>query len=928
MRFHFNIVLFLLVSFQVFSQNKVAVSGRIIDKTTKLPVESATVFFQKISDSTVVDYSISSKNGDFRFEFKPIDYSVALKISFFGYNTYHKTVEAIASDYNFGVIELEEKTTVLEGLQLNVEAPPIVVKTDTLEFNASSFKVRPNANVEALLKQLPGVEIDDEGKITVNGKEVNNILVNGKPFFGKDGKIATQNLPAEMINKVQVTDTKTKEEEISGDSASSNESTINLTIDEDKNKGLFGKATAGYGSNNRYESSLLFNYFKDTQKISVLGSSNNINSVGFSMDEIFDNMGGGRNSSIWVNDNGSFGINGMQFGGNTGITKSNMIGINFADEWFAKKVDPNGSYYFSNAVTDNKNTTKRTNLLPTGSTYTASEAVTKNDVNAHNVSLDFEVKIDSTTTMYISPNLSKSNVKNLYKSNSFTLDENNALLNENTYDNYTESENVRFKNNLYINKKLTKKGRWASLSFRNENNKNTSNLNTQNTTNFYQSGSANDVRNQITNDDDDATNYTLEINYNEPVLDSLSLGFSASYQWKKSEEIKNTFDFNTVNNNYTDFNDILSNTIFSSTKTFNSTIKIQLKKKKIRGRISLGTDILKFDNKANYLGAITQVKKDYMFPAINGYLSWTLAKSKSIYTYYSYNVNLPTARQLLPFQDLANPLNTIIGNQSLKPEERYRLYMNFNNYDYATRSGFYAYFGGDVTANQIVSSTVYDNDFKASTTYENVNKASQVYTGFTVNKSHKKEKRTIKYGGGIYIDYNFDQGLTNNTLYEAKGYSINPRVNFSWAIEDVITIAPSYRYTFNSTDFSNYIIENSNNFRHIFKIETTSYWPKNVVLGNDFGYTYNSNISGGFQKDFYLWNISLGYNFFKDQLLAKVKVYDVLDQNVSARRTISPTAITDAENTVLQQYVMFSLTYKLEKFGAKKKNDNGIIFMD
>src|SRR5690606_28368241 len=125
----------------------------------------------------------------------------------------------------------------LEGV-LIVGSPPIRVKTDTLEFNAGSFKVRPDANVEALLKELPGVEIDDEGKISVNGKEVNQILVNGKPFFDTDGSIALENLPAEIINKVQVTDTKTKREELSGARASSNNATINLTIDEDKNRGI------------------------------------------------------------------------------------------------------------------------------------------------------------------------------------------------------------------------------------------------------------------------------------------------------------------------------------------------------------------------------------------------------------------------------------------------------------------------------------------------------------------------------------------------------------------------------------------------------------------------------------------------------------------------------------------------------------------
>ena len=171
----------------------------------------------------------------------------------------------------------------------------------------------------------------------------------------------------------------------------------------------------------------------------------------------------------------------------------------------------------------------------------------------------------------------------------------------------------------------------------------------------------------------------------------------------------------------------------------------------------------------------------------------------------------------------------------------------------------------------------------------------------------------------MQVGYDYNQGLTNAALFESKGLRLSPRANITWSIEDLITINPTYRYTHISNDYSNYVIDNTKSFQHNAKLEITTYWPKKVVLGSDFGYNYNSNIADGFQKDFYLWNLSLGYNFYHDKLLAKVKIYDVLNQNVSAVRTITPTAITDAENTVLQQYAMFSLTYKLGNFEAKKK---------
>ena len=882
---------------------------------------------KSVKDSTLIDYTISDKNGNFAFKTKKNENAILFKISYIGYNDYTEKIENLKADKDFGAIKLEENVSSLKEVVIQSEAPPVTIKNDTLEFNASSFKVRPDANVEALLKQLPGVEIDEEGKITVNGKEVNNILVNGKPFFGKDGKIATQNLPAEIISKVQVTDTKTKEEELSGQNATSDEKTINLTIQEDKNKGVFGKANVGYGTDERYESSMLFNYFKDTQKISVLGSSNNVNSIGFSMDEIFDNMGGGRNNSIWVNDNGSFGINGMQFGGNNGITQSNMIGVNFADEWAKKKINPNGSYYYSNAETNNNNRTNRINLLPTGNTNTLAESKTRSITDGHNIAMDFEIKLDSTATLYISPSFSKSEIKNKNTGFDATFDETGAALNENTSDNNWSSQNNSFKNNIYFYKGLKKKGRGISASLNNENSKNDSDLITKTTTTFFQSGNTDDDRNQFRIDNSKDDSFRSEIGYNEPLKDSITLNFETTYSYKKSRDVRETYDFDNGLNSYSNYNDLLSNDIISTTSSVTPMVGISLRKKKIRGSISMGTEIINFNNQSTYLSNKTSVNKNYMYPKMNGYLSITLGKSKSFYTYYSYEVNLPSANQILPFENLANPLNTIIGNADLKPNERYSLYTNFNNYDYATKSGFYAYAGGNYNVNQIASSTTYDSDFKATTTYQNIDRAYNTYVGFSLNKSLKKEKRTFKYGVGLQLGYNYDQGLTNAALFESKGLTLNPRANISWSIDEMITISPSYKYTYITNDFTNYVIDNTKNFKHSAKLEITSYWPKKVVLGSDFGYNYNSNIAGGFQKDFYLWNLSLGYNFFQDKLLAKVKVYDVLNQNISATRTITPTAITDMENTVLQQYAMFSLTYKLEKFGGKKKDD-GIIIMN
>ncbi len=911
------------------AQSLVSIKGKVIDEQTKLPLESATIYLTSKKDSTVIAYSISEKNGNFILKAPKSTNPLQLKASFIGYATKSQELSQLIADTEIGFLTLTESGTTLGEVVVKGEAPPVRIKNDTLEFDAASFKVGADANVEKLLRQLPGVEISPEGKITVNGKEVNQILVNGKPFFGKDGKIATQNLPAEIIEKIQVVDTKTKAEELSGDTASGEEKTINLTIQEDKNQGYFGKIMGGYGSDERYESSLLLNWFKGDQKISVLASANNINSVGFSMNEIFDNMGGGRNVSVYSNDeDGSFGINGMTFGGSNGLTTSNLVGVNYADKWF-KKVDVNSNYFFTNTESENVTRSSRTNLLPTETTFTESISSSNRLGNSHNLSLNFEVKLDTLTSIYIEPKLVKSINKDRFESNQETRNQADVLSNETNNNTFSEVDNTSFENYmLYYKQSKKKKNRGWSISLQNEH-RNSSSFSTINSSTFYYlTPEPDDIRNQNLFRDNTFNKITSEIRYGEPLADSVKLSMATEIDYYGSKDKETTFDFDELSGSFDNFNALLSNEINSNVVKIYPSAGLSWNKKKMNARINFGPEFVTFKNESDYLGEQTQLNKNFVFPRANANLYYSLTKSKSIYMNYNFRMELPLANQILPVINLSNPLNTIVGNENLNPTQQHNMYMNFNNYDWQSRSGFFFYGGMNIYKDQIVSSTVFDESFRAQTTYENVDKGINSYLGASWSKTFKKEKRSLRLSVGVDGGYILNQGLTNAELYEARGWRMEPRVSLNWTIEDLITIAPSYNYTFNSTDFTNYVIENANNFVHRFKMEFTSYWPKKVVFGNDFGYTYNSNIADGFQKDFYLWNTSLGYNFYKDRLLAKVKVYDVLNQNVGVRRTITPTAITDAENIVLQQYVMFSLTYKLDKFGGKKDNEGGMFFID
>src|SRR5690606_33474277 len=267
----------------------VEVSSKLVDNQ-KIPIQDVTVYLSRAKDSSLITYAASDATGLFKLSLTPIAEASFLTFDMEGYRAKSISFENLLQSRNIGNIVMDDDAETLSEIVIVTDAP-IRVKSDTLEFNASSFKVRPDANVEALLKELPGVVIDQDKKITVNGKEVSQILVNGKPFFNRDGSVALQNLPADIIKKVQVSDYRTKTEEFSGRKPKSDNASINLTIDDKDNKGLMGKIMGGLGTNERYEASGMINYFQGNRKISVLAASNNINSTGFSMDEIFDNMG-------------------------------------------------------------------------------------------------------------------------------------------------------------------------------------------------------------------------------------------------------------------------------------------------------------------------------------------------------------------------------------------------------------------------------------------------------------------------------------------------------------------------------------------------------------------------------------------------------------------------------------------------------------
>ncbi|MDX6183131.1 outer membrane beta-barrel protein [Flavobacterium sp. Fl-77] len=901
-------VSFCLILCSAHAQNEIVIKGTVLDINTQLPLELATVYFTTVKDSTVIEYATTDKNGAFRITTKKYDKPLFLKINYMGYQPYFEEQKQLLESKDFGKIYLLENVNALAGVVIKSEAPPITIKKDTLEFNAASYKVRPDSNVETLLKQLPGFDIDDQGKVTVNGREVTQFLVNGKTFFDKDGAIALKNLPAEIIKKIQVSDFKTKKEELSKQESTSDYSSINITIDEKKNKGYFGKMLAGYGSDDRYESSLIMNFFNNKQKISVLGSSNNINATGFSMDEVFDNMSGGRNTKNDTKNSGS----------GKGITQSNLLGLNYSDDW-TKDLLAMGSYNFSNTITKNDSKSNQVSFLPTGNIVNNSDVGSRNENTGNNANFELEYKIDPKTTLLFSPKINESRSNNMSLSSSFSEDENGDALNESSSKSYREGKNSSFSNSINFNKAFEKKARNFSLVFLNSNSKNDTDGFNFSQTIFYQDNKPNDERNQNVKNRNISDSYTLDLEYTEPITDSLRIRFGSDFDWSNEIKDQKTFNFDDATQSYSDLNASLTNYMISQQNAVSPKVGISWQKSKFTFNLNSKTSIIDFENHSLYLNNVTDLNKKYALPFWNAQIRYKFSRSKFLTFKYDYSTSLPTSEQLMPVLDLTNPLNTITGNPNLNPIEKNSANFNFRKFDFRTRSGYSVYVRGDYYTNDVISTSIYDDSGKRTTTYANISGVYSASVGGNWNQSLKREAHVLRYGLAISANYSFDKGFTNAVLYTAQSIAIVPKAYFTYEYGDLLTISPSYSLSYNETKYQNYTRDASSNVMHRINLQTTTYWPENLIFGNDFGYTFNSSISSDFKKDFYLWNTSLSYGFFDKKIFLKVKVYDVLNQNQSATRTISATSIRDEENTVLKRYMMFSLAYKIGNFAGTEK---------
>lgn len=898
-------LLFSSIFFSLSFAQDFTLSGKVVDAITNTPLEASTIYLESVKDSALISYTISDQKGNFELEGKTHHKEVKL---FFTYNGYKSLVMDIKLKENIalGSVQLEEQAEQLDEVRLVGHRIPIAIKKDTLEFNADSFRTKPDATVEDVLKKLPGVEVDTDGKITVNGKEVDRVLVNGQVFFSNDPKVATKSLPKDIISKIQISDTKTKRQEFTGEDSDGENKTINLTIKKDKNKGYIGRMAAGYGTDDRYQLSGLLNYFNDTERVSFIGGANNINNSGFSYDEIYDMVGnsGVQGSGLFNN-----------FG--NGITTSSNLGASYANAEKGKyKID--GNYFFAYSDSYNDQKTNRENILPDRRFFTENVSNFTGSTNSNRGSANLEFDVDETLRISVQPNLSVNRNNSSNTNNTVSIDEEGDLINSNERVSISDGVQRNFSNRVSLMKKLDTIGTILSLTISNNNseNKNTSNLNS--IREVYGNNPSVAYLDQLSEVDNRSDSYELDASFRQPLTSKLFLNIGYQFSHDQRANSREVMDYDEDTNGYTLFNEALSSDFNFKNQQQSPSLGIQSQGGKLNFRANANyvfTDLTNTDFLQN-----SSFSNSYKNLTFNTNINYTLGKNKRLSLRYNSRLDIPNVNQLQPVPNVNDPLNIVIGNPDLVPGINHGISINYNNYNWRERSGVYLYSRVNIQNDRVSAVTTTDEDFLRTTRFTNVNGNYNGYGGFGYSKQIKKDSvYTLNFN--IRPSFNIDQrvSFTNGVELKAKSFSVSPYVSTTFNYKELLEIEPGYGISFNNTRYNLEQIDNIEYTSQNANLRLTSYWPKNVIWGNDLNYRYNGNVGPGFKKDALFWNMSLGLQILKEKGTIKILAYDLLDQNINTRRTTGEDFIQDYQGTMLKRYFMASFSYKFDQFGGKKQ---------
>lgn len=898
------------------AQNTTAtLRGKLVDSVNKQSLKDASITVLDARDSTVDRFDLAKADGS--FSVTNIGFGAAIvQIKFNGYETFTKniTFSATNSSVNLGNIVLMPAANELAGVTVSQSA--MRMKGDTAEFTASAFKTKPNAVAEDLIRKMPGMEVAKDGSIKSQGEAVSRVLVDGKRFMGDDPRLATRNLPPDVIDKIQVFDDLSDQAKFSGFDDGNRVKTLNITTKKDKKKGLFGKAVAGIGTKDdygdtRYEESFNFTKMNGDQQLTLIGQANNVNKQNFQENNIGGGRGGGGGGG------GNFNIGG---GGGGGIRTVLSGGFNYRDVW-SPKIDAYGSYTFNQPRSTSIGSSRTQNILGKDtSTYIDAASSSFSKSENHRFSFNLEDRIDSMNSLIFRPNFALQSSNPVSTSTTSTNGGKNDGIG--TTPIYSSTSNSSSYNsgyningsNLTIRHRFAKRGRTLSLDMGFSYSENNGDGNNYSINTFFKPVAKTDTINQHYVDSSRSVRLAPTLSYTEPIGRNQMLELKYSYEYNNSTTINNTYRFDNASLKYSKFDSLYSNSYKYSTSA--STANLSYRMQQTKYNFSVGTGLQFMNLESNNTTKNVLVKRDFVNFTPSANFTYNFTKSKSLRFFYNGRTGQPTTAQLQPVVTTSDSINFQVGNPNLKPQFNNNVRFLYSSIDPFTQRLIFATISGSVTTNDISSSVTQNANGGRTTTYVNFGTTYNLNGYFSYGFPIKSPKSNLSLITNV--GYSKNQSLLNSVTNATKNYNIGETIKWTTNLKNNFDMNLSTTFNYNPIQNSLNPNQNTNYMTQTLQADFTLYSNNGWTIASDFDYTHYLNRPVGYNTTVFLITPSIAKTFLKNKAgELRLSCFDLLNQNQTVSVSTNANQIVNSISNNLKRYAMLTFTYNLRAFGQK-----------
>jgi hypothetical protein len=934
-------------------QQEVTITGVIHDAEGKAPLAGAHVSFTHVRDDSRIFHAVTDQAGVFTLKLQRGMYTMAA--SFVGYGTLvldgEQSVRAVSEVNDLGVLYLSEGAF-LDEVEIAGYRSAARLRGDTLDFDAQAFKVNPDASAEDLVRRMPGITVVD-GKVSAQGEDVRKVLVDGREFFGDDPSIALRNLPAGIIDRIEVYDRMSDQSELTGFDDGERSKTINIVTRLDSRSGQFGRMYSGYGADERYQIGLATNIFKENSRLSILGMSNNINEQNFSREDIIslaagsirggtgDGMGRGMGRAAQGAGGPAGGTMGhvsdFRMSSRNGDNTTHALGLNYSDSWLDDNLKLTGSYFFNIAdnITDQL-TDRRYYLDETGSQYYIEDSESSSRNSNHRMNMRLTWDINNRNSVIVVPRMTlQSNTAESYMNARNLLEGNNLLsISETGFNNDLSGYN--YSSSMIYRHQFEKRGRTVSANI-GANVNNNQNLYYLDALSDYFAGEGDpghgeaalsDYLNQQSNSETVNNTLSSNLTFTEPFGEKglLQASYNISRAVNETDRMTNSWD--PVSESYRDFEAELSNRLTSNYLTQRGSLGYLLRGEKYNLTLELGYQhaVLSADQVFPYSFELQRNFRNILPSAM---LTYNIERGKSLRFNYRTSTNPPSVTQLQSVVDNSNPVLLSSGNPDLDHSYSHFFMSRYNAVNAEKSTNFLFALFGNISADYIGNSTIIArNDTILSNGYL-LKKGSQFsqpvnLDGFANLRSHLSYGFPLRFirsnlnlsGGLAYVR---NPSLINDRTNIANTYTMSGGFVLSSNIGPNVDFSVSYNGGYNMVENTIQPQMDNNYYSQTSGVRFSMLFLRNWIIRNDLNHMIYRGLGDGYNQDYMLWNMNLGRKLFNNNLgEITLSVFDLLNQNDNIARNVSDTFVEDLRTNQLNRFFMLTFTYNLRNFNMRQ----------